>query len=342
MKRILLTAAAVAAAALLLWRWAPAPHALTRVAADDDDQPPAASSRVSMHDGVAVITLDAKAQAAAGIRVAPLGATSDPPQAEAPATVLDTTPLVAARAQFIADQAAMAKAQAAVTVAHKEQQRLQRLFEQQQNASAKQVEAAQGTLDADQADLAAAQQTVALSLDAVRANWGGVIAGWVEHGSPQLDALLARHTALLAVTLDGAGAAPAKIEIQAFQHRVPATLVSPSPHADVRLQGWNLLYLAPAQPGLATGLNLTALLPQGPPARGVLVPQAAIVWWQGAPWAFERTSATTFVREPVPSDHAVPGGLFAASGFKRGDQVVVAGAAALLSEELRAQIQTED
>lgn len=348
MKRTLAAAVLLAAATLLLLRLLPHRHGGARVAADDDDEAPvAASSRVAMRDGVAVITLDAQTQAANGMRVAPLAAAAAPPQAEAPAEVLDIAPLVTARAQIVAALATLAKAQAAVDVAQQEDQRLQRLYQQQQNASAKQVEAATAALHAGQADLSAAQQAISLEAAAVRAQWGDTIASWIEHGAPPLADLLARRSLLVQVTLpagEGAppGGNPARVAIQTPAARVPATLVSAYPQADPRLQGLSLLYLAPARPGLATGLNLTAWLPQGPPARGVLIPDAAILWWQGAPWIYERTSPTTFVRRAVPADHPLPGGLFAASGFKRGEAVVVAGASALLAEELRAQIQTED
>ena len=349
MKRTLVLIVVLAAAALLCWRLAPRAHPQQVAADSDDDVPIAASSRVVMRAGVAVITLDAKTRAAVGIRVARLAPAAAPPQVSAPATVLSLTPLVTARAQLIAAQAALAKAQTALAVAEQEDTRLQHLYGQQQNASAKQVEAADGVVRADQADLRAAQQSANLDLAAVRLDWGDTVAAWMQHDAPPLADLLARRSLLVQVTLQSdqpVALAPhpahVEIEVPGAAHRAAATFVSNDPRADPRLQGSSLLYLAPAQPGLATGLNLTAWLPRGRPAPGVLVPDAAVVWWQGAPWAYESTSPSTFVRRPVPAGRPLPGGLFAASGFRHGEQVVVAGAAALLSEELRAQIQPED
>lgn len=341
--RPLLVLIALAAAAPIAWRVLPHLRP-ARVAADDDDNVPIApSTRVKLVNGEAVITLDAKTQAVTGIRVAPLAAAAAPPQASAPAAVLSVAALVTACDQVSADHVALAKAQAAASVDRQEYQRLQHLYQQQQNASAKQVEAARGTLAADQASVEGARQQVTLAIAAVRAAWGDRVAQWVQQADPQLTALLDHRSVLVQVSLPaGQARAPSAIEVEALGARIAASYVSTYPQADPRLQGLSLLYLAPVHDGLVPGLNLTAWLPQGPPAPGVLVPQQAIVWWQGAAWAYERTSATTFVRRAVPDAQPLPGGLFAATGFTRGEPVVVQGAAALLSEELRAQIQTED
>lgn len=341
--RPLLLLMTVAAALLITWRVLPHLRP-ARVAADDDDNVPIApSTRVKLVNGVAVLTLDAKTQAASGIRVAPLGAAAEPPQASAPAAVLNVAPLVSACDQLASDRLALAKAQTAVRVDQQEYQRLRHLYQQQQNASAKQVEAARGTLALDQAEVTGSQQRIRLDIAAVRATWGDAVAQWVRQDSPQLTALLNHHSVLVQATLPaGQRRTPAAITVEALGARIPARFVSASTQADPRLQGLSLLYLAPARDGLVPGLNLTAWLPQGQPAPGVLVPQDAVVWWEGAAWAYERTSATTFVRRAVPDTQPLPGGLFAATGFQRGEPVVVQGAAALLSEELRAQIQTED
>ncbi len=341
--RPLLVMIALATVTLIAWRVLPHVRP-ARVAADADDNVPIVpSSRVKLVNGEAVITLDAQTQAGNGIRVAALGAAAAPPQTSAPAAVLSVAPLVAACDQLANDRTALAKAQAAVVVDQQEYQRLQHLYQQQQNASAREVEAAHGTLAAAQADVVGTQQRITLDIAAVRAAWGDPVARWVQDGGVQLTSLLAHGTVLVQVTLPpGTRQAPTAISLEALGTRVAAHYVSTYPQADPRLQGLSLLYLAPARDGLVPGLNLAAWLPQGKPAPGVLVPQTAIIWWQGAAWTYERTSPTTFVRRPVPDAQPLPGGLFAATGFKRGEYVVVQGGAALLSEELRAQIQPED
>ena len=123
---------------------------------------------------------------------------------------------------------------------------------------------------------------------------------------------------------------------------VDASYVSPFPQVDPRIQGASVLYLAHAYPLLQPGMNLVAQLPVGRRLRGVLIPHAAIVWWQGKAWVYEQTAPTHFVRRAVPAGQPIGGGYFAASGFAPGAQVVTEGAQALLSEEFRAQIQPED
>jgi len=97
--------------------------------------------------------------------------------------------------------------------------------------------------------------------------------------------------------------------------------------------------LGGARPGAAV---VVTVVERGAPAHGVLVPDRAVVQWQGLAWAFVEHGAGRFVRVRIPTDRAVPGGFLTAGGLSAGDTVVVQGAEQLLSEEFRARVTVGD
>jgi len=121
---------------------------------------------------------------------------------------------------------------------------------------------------------------------------------------------------------------------------ISATLVSPSPHTDPRIQGLSFFYVASAAtPRLVPGMNVLAYLPVGPQVSGEVVPPPAIVWGHGKAWVYVQQGADRFVRREVPTENPVHDGWFVTREFSAGDRLVVRGAQALLSEEFRARIQ---
>ncbi len=316
-----------------------------RASADADDQAVKTPSRVSIQNGLAILTLDAATQSQAGLAVDSLPAFTSRAQLAAPATVLSSQQLVTARASYIAALASSEKASASRDVTREEFNRLSTLFADHQNASQKQLQAARAAMLSAQAEADSARQLLSLQSAATAQSWGPVVAAWVPGPSPAFESLLSQHAWLVQVTLPpGAlAAAPPAIALQlssAVSFR--ATLLSAFPRVDPRLQGISFLYISQAHPGLAPGLNLLARLPAGPPVRGVLIPLSAIVWWRGDAWAYQQTAPQRFVRRLVPTGAPLPNGFFVSSGFSPGDRIVVRGAQALLSEEFRSQIQAED
>jgi hypothetical protein len=110
--------------------------------------------------------------------------------------------------------------------------------------------------------------------------------------------------------------------------------------ADEMTHGQALLYRVkleglPIRPGAA----VTAFLPAtGRPQAGVVIPRSAIVRSGGKAWVYVRVGATGFSRREIGLDQAMADGWFVAGGFTAGDEVVVAGAQTLLSDELKSQI----
>lgn len=95
--------------------------------------------------------------------------------------------------------------------------------------------------------------------------------------------------------------------------------------------------------GARPGAVVIAAIPDRRVAgRGVVVPDRAVVQWEGLTWVFVARGAGRFRRVGVPTDRPVAGGFLAGAGLTAGDTVVVEGAEQLLSEEFRARVTVGD
>jgi biotin carboxyl carrier protein len=95
--------------------------------------------------------------------------------------------------------------------------------------------------------------------------------------------------------------------------------------------------------GLRPGVAVTAYIDSvGPLQEGVIIPQSAVVRFQGSGFAYVQTASNEFLRKQVSLDSPTGGGYFTTRNFQPGDRVVVVGAESLLSEEFKAQISDED
>lgn len=316
--------------------------------ADDDEEDKKAAvtvpSHVSVQNGQTVITLDTATQQRMGLITAVLASAGAHAEEIASATILPTQDLLTLRNNYVAAQSQVQKAQASVSVSEAAYQRLNSLYERNQDASQKSVQAAQGVRRTDLATLSAAQQDLALQKFAVQQNWGPVVAGWISAGSNELNQVLGQKVLLVQVTLppEKAFYAPQRIMLSmAPGELAPARYTSPLPRTNPLIQRATLLYETPYRPNLAPGMNLVARLPEGPMRRGVVIPYSAIVWWQGQAWAYLPVTGTQFTRKQLSTDTPFSNGYFVASEFKPGDRILVRGAQFLLSEEFRSQIQPE-
>ncbi len=109
-------------------------------------------------------------------------------------------------------------------------------------------------------------------------------------------------------------------------------------------QGESFLFrLTASRFGLRPGVAVTAYLElPGPAKSGVVIPQSAVVRYQGSGFAYVQTAADEFVRKQVPLDRPTGAAYFTTENFQPGDRVVVAGAQTLLSEEFKSQASDID
>lgn len=344
LKAVIAAIALTAVAGLLIWAFITGRKELAQE--QERERPVKAPLRVSTQDGESVVTLDQATQNKSGIAMAPLKAISRQEELRAYGTVMDLQTLVDLRNSFATAKAQVAKARASLEASRREYERLKPLHDNQ-NISTKVFQAAEATWRSDEAIAGAAQTTVSVLEGTIRQRWGAVLARWLFDSSKEFERLMQRQNVLLQVTLPPGSrlsSAPRNARIQSPEGKIAsASLVSPSPSTDPRIQGMSFFYLAQAQTtDLLPGMNVLAYLPNGAQVQGVIVPGAAVVWWEGKAWIYKQKDSQHFVRREIPTETPIENGWFVAKGLSPNDRIVVAGAQLLLSEELRSQIQVGD
>jgi hypothetical protein len=253
-----------------------------------------------------------------------------------PAVVLSVQELATFRNGYIATQSQIEKSRVDTDVARKEYSRLKMLFDNNQNISEKALQSAEGSLRSLEVDGRTAEQQSNLQTSVAQQQWGNVVARWAIQGSPELERVLGMREVLLQVTLpfEQSYNAPRTISVEIpGRTRSEATLISPFPRVDPRIQGRSFLYAATGQPDFTPGVNLLAHLAVGNPMRGVTIPASAVVWSEGKAWSYLQTAPNQFSRRELATDVPVNDGYFVSAGFSAGSKVVRRGAQALFSEE---------
>ncbi len=115
------------------------------------------------------------------------------------------------------------------------------------------------------------------------------------------------------------------------------TLSADLPSAESALSVWEAEYER-VQPMAKEHRAVSIPSPAGSGA-GVVVPHAAVVWFEGKTWVYVQRGPDEFMRHEVLLNHPTDAGWSVISGLASGDTIVAVGAAILLSEELKSQIQ---
>jgi hypothetical protein len=314
---------------------------------DDDESgkvnPP---TRLTMQDGIAVLVLSAADQRNSGIETAhpvPLPAKET---LVGFGTVLDPAPLSELSDRYLEAETQVQTSAAKLMLSRAAFERAKILHRDQQNISTAQLQAAEGGFEVDKAALAAARTRQTILAAAARQAWGRALGAALTDRDPLLARLIERRDYLVKVTLPP-GAMVAAAPEQAIARlnaatEIPLTFVSPATTVDPRLQGISYLYRAPADAALLPGLNLQVLLAVSLVQRGVVMPEAAVVWLNGKAWVYLRMDPNTFHRREIAPDRTAPDGGYIVPDVPLAAEIVVRGAQMLLSEEFRAQVPIED
>jgi hypothetical protein len=304
------------------------------------------SARLTIKNGVVILTLNPADQQNAGIQTAHLSPAPAQASVLGYGTVLDPASLTDLSNRYLDAETSLQTATARLAVSRAAFERAKLLHKDQQNISTAQLQGAEGSFEVDKAALAAARSRLAMLAASARQAWGSVLGEALIDRAQLVTRLIERRDYLVKVTLPAGAtiAAPPEAATTRINDRVEIrlALVSPATATDPKLQGISYLYSAAAESGLLPGMNLQILLAAGPVAGGVVVPEAAVVWLQGKAWTYLRTGATTFVRREIAPNRPGPGGGYVVADLPVDEQIVVRGAQTLLSEEFRAQVPVED
>jgi hypothetical protein len=294
------------------------------------------------------LRIGAAERSVSGIETAPLAAAEADATIEIYGAVVDLKGLVEARGRIASQDGTVRTLRTAATLSEAEYQRAAALFKDDRNVSERTLLAAEAQWKGDRERLAAAETEGRSLREALGASWGGPLAVLAAvQGSPAFAALIDQREVIVQMTVppehDRALAVrPLFVEASGGGTRARAQLVSAAPGTTPGAVGTTWFFRVPAA-GLRAGARVTGYLSTGAgKARGVVVPERAVVWHAGRPWVYVQHEADRFVRTPVSASRLVEGGWFNAVGFEPGVQVAVTGAQLLLSEELEYRIRNEN
>ena len=342
LRLLIIVVVVVGVGVLLVWGFMAAQK--ERAAEAERERPIATPLRVSVEGGEPIVTLDEKTQAASAVSVTPLQPVSRRERIRAYGTVVVIQDLIDVVHNYESARAQTQKTLASLDVARRGYQRLKGLNGDDRNISDKTLQAAEAVWRGAKADNEAAQIAVKSLANSLQTLWGPVLSKWVLHGgNPAMERLLAQRDVLVQVTVPGDApviSAPQDAQVEGTDGKlVSVRLVSAAPRTDPLIQGVSFYFLAPAT-GLVPGMNVVAWLSHGEPTEGVIIPNAAVVWWQGKAWAYVQKDATRFARRPVPTDNPGEDGWFLPGGTTQ--KLVTSGAQMLFSEEFRTQVHVGD
>jgi len=305
-------------------------HFRTQAAPDEADVE--ASTTSSNRPGT--VQLSADQQVKAGITVAPLERRELAREVKGYGRVIDPQPLFDLLAE-------LHSAEAALEASAKEYERLKALHSNDQNASARSVETAAAAVKRDQIQLEAIRTRLGSA-------WGTAFSK--NHIARLVQALTTLDAVLIRVDLaagESLPSPPAAARVQSpfdAGRSAEARFLGLATTASAQSPGQGFLFLLqPNSLALRPGLGVVGFLAlEGPRLRGVVLPRAAIVRHQGQAWVYVQKGAETFERVPVVLEHALDDGWFIEASAAPSGNIVVGGAQALLSEELRSQINLAD
>jgi len=158
------------------------------------------------------------------------------------------------------------------------------------------------------------------------------------------DYLVARITVPIGTSFDESSKDARIVVVGNEDHPLPARKIAVAPSPAGRLAGRELLYAVDTKgSSIRPGMAVTAYLPRSAePLSGFIVPRSAVVRYLGRTWVYGQVEDGEYMRRPIETKYPTAGGWFVDSGFTDGDQIVVARAAVLLSEEAKAAIEQEE
>ncbi|HTJ15258.1 MAG TPA: hypothetical protein VL494_00635 [Steroidobacteraceae bacterium] len=292
----------------------------------DERAPAAASAGAESASDVPGVTADAATQRGLGVELAAVATASVEAQARGTATVIDS-------AAFASSMADLESLRAEVAVATENQQRLQNLYQDGGNASRQAVDAAIQQNASARAKLAGSESRA-------RLDWGMKLASAADAASARLRADVVSGAVTLfhaefpgrlgvANTLHyellNARGAPVVLEF-IDRSRTPAQFAA----------GDSALLALRAQSATGVSFRPNERVPIVATTFGsarAFVPAAAALAYQGRLWCYVARSTDRFERVPLDSEASSTEGYAAGESIKAGDQVVVRGAALLLSLE---------
>jgi len=304
--------------------------------------PALAQGRIAREGGRVAVRLTVDERARIGVVTAHLAPTPHRIEVLAYGSVLDLARITDLTNSYAAAVAALRTARAKAEVSASALRRARNLGPAA--IAGAQLETAEGSAYTDEATVAAAESQVRTLSATAQQEWGPVLGRAIVERSPLVTRLIERADLLVQVTLPSgetlkAPPATAFAEVPPQSERVTMRFVSPATRTDQRIQGVGYYYLVAGDSGLLPGMSVQAFLTSPQEKVGIAVPESAVVHWQGGAWIYRSVGADTFARHPLKPDAAISADRLVIDDLDGETDIVVTGPQAVLSEELKGQIQ---
>lgn len=339
-KKIASYAAAACIVALLMW--SRAGHKPVHASEEASDEGEKRAKRVSVKNGAALITIDTDARTHSGIIAGTPAPTAYRYDRSLYGIVRDPQPLRELRDRYAKSSLVLEKARLSLASSRQALERMKSPHQGEEGAARKDLRRAENTVSGEEENLRAARARLqALDLEA-RTQWGNGVVSWIRDHHEELDRVAEGKDLIIEIAApadqrSSAPLTPARVNA-ASDISVPIELISSVPLIDPISGTSNFFYFSPAAPGcLIPGMTITVHLPAGPENQGALIPESAVVWWEGKAWIYVQKDQTHFIRREISTGMPSPGGWFLAGESAPGDSIVVQGAQLLLSEEFLSQ-----
>ncbi|MEE7505615.1 efflux RND transporter periplasmic adaptor subunit [Methylobacterium mesophilicum] len=303
---------------------------------------PLPAPRTAIEDGRTLVRLTPAERARIGLVVEARPATLHREELTAYGSVLDLARITELTNSYAGAVAALQTARARVEVSASAARRARALGAGV--VAVAQIETAEGTLLTDQASVTVAESQVRTLAATARQEWGPVLGRAIIERSPLVTRLIERTDFLMQVTLPPGETLPeapqaAFAEVPPQSERVALRLVSPATRTDPRIQGQSFFYLVSGDSNLLPGTSTMAFLPAPRAVKGVLVPEDAVVHGEGGTWVYRGAGDGAYVRHPVRPDAPMSADAFVVEDLPDRSEIVLRGAQALLSEEMKSRIR---
>ncbi|MBL1142378.1 MAG: hypothetical protein HND53_10140 [Proteobacteria bacterium] len=316
---------------------------------DDDDDDDEVNTRQQLVDGKLQVRIEKETQQLAGIRTSLAENISVRSENRAFATVIDIKEIIDLRASYRNVAARREVINTNYRNASKLLEQLKVLHKEARNISARELQEAQSSWEEYRARMRAAD----VELQNIRATmvqkWNTEITDMaLKDDSEIFNRLTQREEFIILVTLkaeqqlDPNTAFVFVNRIDDRMHARKAYFISPAPFSDSTLQGETYFFRTNADK-IRIGMRLYVWLPgTGFTGQGVNIPEEAIVWYAGKPWAYVQVDDELFSRRSLIDAIEVSGSWLVKENFDVGEKVVTSGAQTLLSEEFKWAIPDED
>lgn len=312
----------------------------TRFAQPPQEVPHLPAARTAVEDGRTVVRLRPGERERVGIETQIRASAAHREELQAYGVVLDVARVTELTNAYASARAQLQTAQAKLDVSRAASARAKNLGKY---ATGVQVETSEGAYQTDQAALMAAESQVRTLAATAQQEWGPVIGKAIVERAPVVTRLIERADFLMQVTLppgESLKGAPsvAFAEVPPQSARVSLRYVSAATKTDQRIQGQSYYYLVNGDSGFLPGMSTLAFVPSERVTTGILVPEDAVVHWQGGTWVYRGMGSDAFVRHPIRPGPTLSDDAYVVEDLPDGSEIVLKGAQGLLSEEMKSQL----